>query len=241
VVTNRARRSAGQGAGFGLVRVSLRRLPGLPDPVHDPNGSRRLAGPGVFERLPGRHARDLTASGTAGRAAFEREAATAKARNLRHHPPFSLPFAIPPGRLVPVAPSSAMDRAPAAPTRQCRRRLPLSLRRVWPGSTIPVRRVTVRVRTRGIRHRDCDPPVARGLQSARHSRRCGSVTALTVPTARAFVRQPDLTARADERESGGRGMSFSQIRHLALIVPAECGGTLVPHAARGGRDNGSEV
>jgi hypothetical protein len=55
-------------------------MPLLPDPVHDLNGKLRLAAPG-FERQARRHTCDLTASGTGGRAAIEREAATAQARN----------------------------------------------------------------------------------------------------------------------------------------------------------------
>jgi hypothetical protein len=57
----------------------------LPGAVHDRDGKLRLAASGVFERQAGRHTRDLTASGAGCRAAIEREAATAKARNLGHY------------------------------------------------------------------------------------------------------------------------------------------------------------
>jgi hypothetical protein len=82
---NSARWAAGQAAGFGPFRACLRRLLVLPDPVHDRNGNLRLAAAGVFDRQARRHPRDLTASGTGRRAAIEREAATAKARNVSHY------------------------------------------------------------------------------------------------------------------------------------------------------------
>lgn len=158
VAMNGARWAAGQGAGFGSFRVCLRRLPVLPDPVHDRDRNLRLAASGVFERRADHHSRDLAASGTGRRAAIEREAVTAKACNVGHysHLLFSLCARCRAARPLTAAelahcPGLWIGHLPAVLIQQRRHRLPYLCRA--PGPTIRARHVTGRVRAGGTRRR----------------------------------------------------------------------------------------
>jgi hypothetical protein len=157
-----ARWTVGQGVGFGPFRACLRHLPVLPGPAHDRDRNLRLPAPGAFERQACRHGRDLTASGTGRRAAIEREAATAKARNVSHYRHLLSLFLLC-ARCRAARPavdgsgagalSRAMDRAPtrrpdAAASASA---APISAARLGP--TIPARHVTGRVRAQEMRRR----------------------------------------------------------------------------------------